>query len=383
MSDQTDESDVRIIETGTNPERFARGWHCLGLEREFKDGKPHRIDAFGTALVVFADSTGNLNVLDAYCRHMGGNLADGTIKGDAIACPFHDWRWGGDGRCAEVPYARRNPRLARTKSWPTLQRNGLLFVWNDPQGSKPTDAVTIPELSAYGSDEWTDWSWNTTLVTGSHCREMVDNVVDMAHFFYVHFAMPTYFKNVFEGHVATQYMNGHGRPDVHLGTAYDNADGELESWASYYGPSFMINGQTLRVDGFGTEGLLINCHYPVTSDSFLLQYGAIVKKNPALSDAEADQVAGKFIDSLERAFEQDVAIWKNKTRIDNPLLCEEDGPVYQLRRWYEQFYVDVEDIAPDMVRRFEFEMDLARPVQTWEAEVQANIAAGREIMLTT
>ncbi|HZC72597.1 MAG TPA: hypothetical protein VE442_18010 [Jatrophihabitans sp.] len=25
-------------------------------------------------------------------------------------------------------------------------------------------------------------------------------------------------------------------------------------------------------------------------------------------------------------FEQDVAIWQNKTRIDNPLLCEEDGP---------------------------------------------------------
>lgn len=30
-------------------------------------------------------------------------------------------------------------------------------------------------------------------------------------------------------------------------------------------------------------------------------------------------------------------IWKNKTRIDNPLLTEEDGAVYQHRRWYEQF----------------------------------------------
>ena len=46
-------------------------------------------------------------------------------------------------------------------------------------------------------------------------------------------------------------------------------------------------------------------------------------------------------DFVKMGFEQDVAIWKNKARIDNPLLCEEDGPVYQLRRWYEQFYVDV------------------------------------------
>ncbi|MNM72712.1 3-ketosteroid-9-alpha-monooxygenase oxygenase subunit [compost metagenome] len=36
-----------------------------------------------------------------------------------------------------------------------------------------------------------------------------------------------------------------------------------------------------------------------------------------------------------------MAIWHSKTRVDNPLLCDGDGPVYQLRRWYEQFYTDV------------------------------------------
>ena len=41
---------------------------------------------------------------------------------------------------------------------------------------------------------------------GANCREVVDNVVDMAHFFYIHFAFPTYFRNVFEGHIASQYL---------------------------------------------------------------------------------------------------------------------------------------------------------------------------------
>ena len=59
--------------------------------------------------MVFADSHGDLHVLDGYCRHMGGNLAQGTIKGDEVACPFHDWRWGGDGKCKLVPYAKRTP----------------------------------------------------------------------------------------------------------------------------------------------------------------------------------------------------------------------------------------------------------------------------------
>jgi 3-ketosteroid 9alpha-monooxygenase subunit A len=43
--------------------------------------------------------------------------------------------------------------------------------------------------------------------------------------------------------------------------------------------------------------------------------------------------------------------------------------VYQLRRWYEQFYVDVADIQPEMVHRFEFEIDTTKAVEAWQAEL--------------
>ncbi|MCL2535283.1 MAG: 3-ketosteroid-9-alpha-hydroxylase, partial [Nocardiaceae bacterium] len=57
-----DNAQIREIEAGSVPERFARGWHCLGLSESFKDGKPHSVHAFGTKLVVFADSKGELNI---------------------------------------------------------------------------------------------------------------------------------------------------------------------------------------------------------------------------------------------------------------------------------------------------------------------------------
>ena len=366
---------MRVIDVGTPPARFARGWHCLGLASTFRDGQPHAVRAFGTKLVVFA-ADGKLNVLDAYCRHMGGDLSQGTVKGDAIACPFHDWRWSGTGRCVEIPYAKRIPLRARTRSWLALERNGQLFVWHDPQGNPPPPDVDIPETKGASSPEWSDWTWDTVRVDGSHCREIIDNIVDMAHFYYIHFAFPTYFKNVLDGHVATQYLNSRARPDKGIGSKTSVDGMTLRSEASYYGPSYMINDLWQDFGGTVIETVLINCHYPVTADSFVLQWGVSVKKLPDLPVEKADLIAAKLAKSFGVGFLQDVEIWRNKTAIDNPLLCEEDGPVYQLRRWYEQFYVDVEDVTEDMTNRFEFEVDTSRANQVWEREVADNLARG-------
>lgn len=370
----SDHDDVRAIEAAAAPTRFARGWHCLGLVRDFKDGAPHTVNAFGQKLVVFTGSDETTNVLDAYCRHMGGDLSQGTVKGNEIACPFHDWRWGGDGKCKNIPYARRVPLRARTQAWPTMEQDGLLFVWNDPEGNPPPAEVTIPRIEGATRDDWTDWVWFTTHVQ-TNCREVIDNTVDMAHFFYVHYSFPTYFKNVFEGHVAWQYQNGVGREDVRPPAK----DGEATllgntSVAAYFGPSFMIDELTYHYEGMDIESVLINCHYPIDANSFVLQYGIIVQRDDQLPGDEADKIAGKMLNFIKTGFEQDVAIWKSKTRIDNPLLCEEDGPVYQLRRWYEQFYVDVADVTPEMTDRFEFVLDTTRPNEAWREEVEGNLA---------
>ena len=367
-----DDVDVRLIEAGDAPTRFARGWHCLGLTKDLGDGKPHSINAFGQKLVVFRGEDGQLNVLDSYCRHMGGDLSQGTVKGNEIACPFHDWRWGGDGKCKLVPYAKRTPRLARTAKWPTLEQDGMLFIWNDPEGSAPPEENYIPRIEQAGSDEWTDWHWYTTVVN-INCREIIDNVVDMAHFFYIHGSVPSHFKNIFEGPVATQYMNGGGRDDMQ-GTEGEKMLGST-SVASYYGPSFMIDDLTYHYPEADHKTILINCHYPIDANSFVLQYGIIVKKMAGVPEEIAMQTAIALGDWVKQGFEQDVQIWKNKARIDNPLLVEEDGPVYQLRRWYEQFYVDAADVVPEMTDRFEYELDTTVPREAWTKEMEANIAA--------
>ena len=245
-------SDTRTLDTGSAPERFARGWHCLGLATDFADGEPHGVEAFGGRLVVWSDREGNLNVLDGYCRHMGGDLTQGSVKGDEIACPFHDWRWGGDGRCKAIPMpvgCRCGPAPPRYES---VIRNGMLMIWHDAEGGPADHDILPPELEGIGTERYTDWTWNVLDVPSAHCREIVDNVVDMAHFFYIHFAFPTNFRNVFEGHMATQFMESTGRPDM-AGEGYGDENLILKSEATYYGPSFMINWLETDYKGFVTE----------------------------------------------------------------------------------------------------------------------------------
>ncbi len=55
--------------------------------------------------------------------------------------------------------------------------------------------------------------------------------------------------------------------------------------------------------------------------------------------------------------------------------------MYQLRRWYEQFYVDAADVTEEMTQRFEYEIDTTKALENWSVEVEDNLrrqAAGED-----
>ena len=64
----------------------------------------------GLNLAVFRDESGEAHALDAYCPHMGANLAvGGRVIGDCIECPFHGWQFrGNDGKCTKIPNSEKS-----------------------------------------------------------------------------------------------------------------------------------------------------------------------------------------------------------------------------------------------------------------------------------
>jgi 3-ketosteroid 9alpha-monooxygenase subunit A len=355
------------------PSRFARGWHCLGLAAQFKDGKPHSIEIFGTKLVIFQTEAGNLAILDGYCPHMGADLGTGEIIGDTVACAFHGWRWNSKGECALIPYSPRIPRKASIGTWPVRERNQQLFVYNDPEGNPPPPELEIPRIGPVMDGECLPWEWQTIHIP-TNCRELIDNAADATHFYYVHGWSVNRFVNIFDRHMATQNAWFEARKDIDFGEVETSeTDFSFSSTATYYGPAYMIVNQTADYLGQPVELFLINAHYPVSPNSFMLHAGVTTKRIPGVSDEESIAIGRSFGKAAVDAFFQDISLWKSKRRVDNPVLSECDGPIYQLRRWYQQFYVDVAEVKPEMTKRFELDLDLSFPQQAWRKE-QAKVA---------
>ncbi len=303
----------------------ATGWFVVALASELPAGTVLPLRYFGGRQVAFRGDAGAVRVLDAHCPHLGADLGvGGKVVGDTIQCPFHAWRFAGDGSCAEIPYCRTGkiPPRAQLRSWPVLERNGLVFVWHDRLGRPPS--YEIPVIPEVGSGDWTPWV--TSIMTiATVPREIIENVADKAHFPRVHNTEIDRFDNEFIDHMAIQRA---------AGVAYPRAGGsdKFELTATYYGPAYQIT----EMQSF-LPNRLFNAHTPIDDKSLHLRFGVMLKRS---ADGKADKHAQMYIKNLQVGFGEDVQIWENKAWRDRPQLCDGDGAIGALRRWYRQFYPD-------------------------------------------
>ena len=302
---------------------YPRGWFCVGLSDEFAVAEPKPLAYFGTQLVAWRGQDGTLRIQDAFCPHLGAHLGHGgTVVDNTIRCPFHAWRFDETGRCVDVPYATKIPPRACIASWPVDEVNGMAFVWHDPARGEPD--YRIPEIPEYGAGEFLPWD-HKRLVIRTHPKEIVENVADRGHFMPVHGTDISDFENIYDGHRATQLTKGVAYP---IGGGSD----PFELDATYHGPGYQLTVMKGVMKSF-----LFNAHTPIDKSSLHLRFGVSLRVLPKMRERMAE-FSARYVENLTVGFEQDIAIWENKVYRTRPALCDGDGPIGKLRRWYRQFY---------------------------------------------
>jgi 3-ketosteroid 9alpha-monooxygenase subunit A len=305
--------------------RYPRGWFCVGYGQDLAVGQVEPVVCFGRDLVMFRGEDEVVRVLDAHCPHLGAHLGvGGKVEGCRIRCPFHAWVFdGSDGKCVEVPYAKRIPAKAAVKTWHVREVNGMIMLWHDVDGAPP--AWEIPEIPEWRErDAWTPYSFRKWRIR-SHNQEMGENAVDQAHFRYVHGMSVMPIPHTIE----LEYPKLRMVTATKMQTPRGEVDGELE--ATNWGHGF----STSRFTGL-IPITLVASTTPVDDEYVDLRFAFMVSLK--MGPQAAAGVGNAFSAEIARQLEQDKPIWESKIYLERPVICDGDGPIARYRKWCEGFY---------------------------------------------
>lgn len=301
---------------------YPNGWFRVAYSSELAVGEVKPLHYFGRELVLFRGESGDAHVLDAHCAHLGAHLGHGgCVAGDGIRCPFHHWVWDGDGRCREIPYAKRIPPQARMRTWPVSEKNGLVMVWHHAEGAPPT--YELPEITEVGADGWRPPEVHAWTIR-ARWLDMNENSVDQAHFHYIHGTLEIPATKAWsEDHVfkteARIKMKAPGNTEAFGVLCTDD-----------FGPGF----QLVRMNGV-LDTIEVNTSTPIDEDTTETSFLYTVKTD---GDDRKERLADKIVADLLVQFENDLPIWENKASWARPVLCDGDGPFGEYRKWSRQFF---------------------------------------------
>ncbi len=333
------------------PGLFPRGWHIVAFSQELDAGDVRGLSYFNREYVLFRGEDGNAAILDAYCPHLGAHLA-GTgsrVVGNCIRCPFHGWQYNAEGSCTEIPYARQIPERAKhaLKSYHVCEKNGFIAMWHDPENGAPN--WELPDIPEWNTEGWGDWRFTRTRIH-SHGREIIENIVDAGHFPSVHGGHPIQFDNVFTQYTVTQESRIKSDLNAAMiqpeGLPFDLQefreqrgvdDGDQWGIATYHGPSIMYFYTTSESEELSYRSWWINFYTPINDEEVELTSGVIVA---SMTDEPLPDEFNAIYPTLAiAAFGSDAEVWKTKRYLSDPILCDGDGPVTKLRKWYNRFYL--------------------------------------------
>ena len=117
-------------------------WHDLLPGAELAPGDVVEAEWQGEDLLLYRTSAGECHAITAYCPHMGNYIPNGLaprepltelLYEDELRCPFHGWRFSGEGRCTHIPQGQPIPVMVKqgrpvARYWLIREEDGQIQI---------------------------------------------------------------------------------------------------------------------------------------------------------------------------------------------------------------------------------------------------------------
>ncbi|MEQ8716659.1 MAG: 2Fe-2S iron-sulfur cluster-binding protein [Acidimicrobiales bacterium] len=119
-------------------------WHPVAAGTDLPPRHAFQGELLGRELVAWRADDGFVNVWENRCLHRGVRLSIGTNDGTELVCRYHGWRYA--SRSAGCTYIPAHPadapaRTICNRTFPAVERYGLVWTGEDPVGEVPDVAV--------------------------------------------------------------------------------------------------------------------------------------------------------------------------------------------------------------------------------------------------
>ena len=167
--------------TNNSETYLQNAWYVAALS----DSVKHELTALtllGSNVVVYRTSTGLPVVLEDSCPHRKLPLSMGRLIDDQVECGYHGLCFDTSGSCVKSPTQDRIPPTAVVRSYPAIDKYGLLWVWMGEGDADESFLLSIDNIE--------NSSWHITggdfLDCNCNYLYLADNLLDPSHVAWVH-----------------------------------------------------------------------------------------------------------------------------------------------------------------------------------------------------
>ncbi len=159
--------------------RLHRYWYVACTSKQLRR-KPIGRTVLGIPMVLFRGPDGPSALLDR-CPHRGVPMSTGRVVEGALQCPYHGWRFRGDGACVAVPglCGEAEHRGRAVTRYPVLEQDGYVWVWTDPESKpdgKPFSFAVGPGYATVRAE----------MVFEGSVHAVAENALDVPHTAFLH-----------------------------------------------------------------------------------------------------------------------------------------------------------------------------------------------------